>query len=266
MQRRDFLTAATAAGFAAVAPASVLPTAKADDDASARRYILLETYFTQSAEKRDALVAKFDAILIPERNKLGFDKVGVFTPNADLNKGERGLEPFANAVFVVSEAATLDALTTLQDRSVADGSNAFNATDDLDFVDQEISALLAFPTQPQITVPFNNEERVLQLRVYNSPNFERNFAKEKMFDVRGELDLFRRCGMAPVFFGRTLFGSMAPNISYMLSFPNDKARREGWDKFVKSAEWKEMSGEAEFARTATRIRNIFLKPSPKSQI
>lgn len=263
MQRRDFLTAATAAGLAAVLPTA---DAQAADAASERRYILLETYFTQNADKRDALVAKFDAILIPERNKLGFDKVGVFTLNADLNKGDRGAEPFANAVFVVSEAATLDALATLQDRSVAEGSNAFNTSDDLDFVDQEVSALLAFPTQPQITVPFTNEGRVLQLRTYNSPNFERNFAKEKMFDVRGELDLFRRCGMAPVFFGRTLFGSMAPNIAYMLSFPNDEARREGWSKFVNSDEWKEMSGEKEFARTATRIRNLFLTPSAKSQI
>ncbi|MBQ9127251.1 MAG: twin-arginine translocation signal domain-containing protein, partial [Thermoguttaceae bacterium] len=55
MQRRDFLTAATAAGLAAVLPTA---DAQAADAASERRYILLETYFTQNADKRDALVAK----------------------------------------------------------------------------------------------------------------------------------------------------------------------------------------------------------------
>ncbi|MCF0234570.1 MAG: NIPSNAP family protein, partial [Thermoguttaceae bacterium] len=135
-----------------------------------------------------------------------------------------------------------------------------------DFVDEEIVVLRSFPTQPKITVPTKSDERVIQLRTYNSPNYERNAAKEKMFDVRGELDLFRRCQMAPVFFGRALFGSMAPNVTYMLSFPNDDIRKKGWGEFGGSAEWKEMSGEEEFKNTATRIRNLFLKPSEKSQI
>lgn len=281
MQRRTFIAAATAAGIAAATQSAqadiivpgqkrrpVRPPQIEEPRRPAQRFILLETYFTASPEKRDALVAKFDEILIPERNKLGFETVGVFTVNQELHRDDRGYDAakFDNAVFVVQDAPSIEALADFQARSVELGSNAFNATDDLDFIDEEIVALRAFPTQPKIEVPTKSADRVIQLRTYNSPNYERNFAKEKMFDVRGELDLFRRCQMAPVFFGTALFGSMAPNVTYMLSFPNDEARRKGWDEFVNSAEWKEMSGEKEFARTATRIRNLFLKPSPKSQI
>jgi len=72
--------------------------------------------------------------------------------------------------------------------------------------------------------------------------------------------------MLPVFMGGALFGSWSPNLTYMLSFPNDEARRAGWKKFVTSPEWKKLSSDPTYARTATRIRNLFLKPSPKSQI
>ena len=87
-------------------------------------------------------------------------------------------------------------------------------------------------------------------------------------DVPGniELDLFRRSGMAPVFFGSALFGSMAPNVTYMLSFENDEKRREGWGNFVNSDEWKTKSKDPQYERTATRIRNLFLKPSKNSEI
>ena len=155
-------------------------------------------------------------------------------------------------------------LLNYQEKSAKKGVY-FNLEDDLDFIDEEAIALRSFASQKQIDVPNTNPERVIQMRTYNSPNYDRNFCKEQMFED-GELDLFRRSGMAPVFFGSALFGSMAPNVTYMLSFPNDEARREGWGKFVGSDEWKTMSKDPKYARTATRIRNLFLKPSPNSEI
>ncbi len=265
MQRRDFLATTTALGLASLVPTVDGAESAAESD-SKQRYILLEIFFTRSTAKRDALVAKFDEKLIPLRNQIGFDKVGVFTVNQDLMKDEGGYRAdlYDSAVFVVQECDSVELLLEYQERSAAVGS-FFNLEDDLDFVDEEVIALKAVSGQPRLEVPYDNPERIIQLRTYNSPNYDRNAAKISMFN-NGELELFRNSGMLPVFMGGALFGSWAPNLTYMLSFPNDEARSEGWKKFVTSPGWKKLSSDPTYARTATRIRNLFLKPSPKSQI
>ena len=282
MERRNVLKAAAIAGVTAVAQVAnadlIVPgrrrperrpipqPEKIDVAPDAQNYIILEFFFAQNKEKRDALAAKFDAELIPLRHEIGFDKVGVFTVHDELMKNERGYdaEKFDGVVFTVQQTNSPELLLSYQDISAKTASK-FNLDDDLDFVDEEIVALRCFPSVPEIEVPNTNEGRVLQLRTYNSPNYERNLAKQAMFED-AELQIFRNSGMAPVFFGRTVFGSMAPNVTYMLSFKNDEARREGWSKFVNSDEWKTLSKDPKYSRTATRIRNLFLTPTPNSEI
>ena len=214
MERREFITAASLVGLAAAAQ-----TAKADlivprkaresqgSDANAQRYVLLEIFYTSSKDKRAALAEKFDKELIAQRHEIGFEKVGVFTVNDELMANERGYDAakYDGAVFVVQETSSVELLLNYQRRQ-ADLEQKFNLSEDLDFVDEEVVALRAFVSQPKIDVPNTNPERVLQLRTYNSPNYERNFCKESMFED-GELELFRKSGMAPVFFGNALFGS-----------------------------------------------------------
>jgi len=282
MERRNVLKAAAVVGLTAVAQVAnadlIVPgrrrperrptpqPERIDSAPDAQNYIVLEFFFAQNKEKRDALAAKFDAELIPLRHEIGFDKIGIFTVHDELMKNERGYdaEKFDGVVFTVQQTSSPDLLLSYQDISVKTASK-FNLSDDLDFVDEEIIALRCFPSVPKIEVPNTNEGRVLQLRTYNSPNYERNLAKQAMFED-AELQIFRNSGMDPVFFGRTVFGSMAPNVTYMLSFKDDEARREGWSKFVNSDEWKTLSKDPKYSRTATRIRNLFLTPTPNSEI
>ncbi|MBQ5365927.1 MAG: NIPSNAP family protein [Thermoguttaceae bacterium] len=277
MQRRNFLTGAAAAGVA-LATGSVNadliipgrrrgnPRPEEDNSANVQGYVLLETYFSQSVEKRQALLDAFDKKLIPERNELGFDKVGVFYVDVDLMKDDRGYNAqlYDSAVFVVQETTSIENFLSLQDRSAQRGPQ-FNLSDDLDYIDEEMVVVRSIACQPRLAVPYSNSERLLQLRTYNSPNYERNFAKAQMFES-AEHDLFRRCGMLTVFMGTAVFGSWVPNVTYMLSFENNEARREGWSKFGQSPEWGKLSKDPQYARTATRIRNLFLRPSQESQI
>ena len=202
----------------------------------------------------------------PERNELGFDKVGVFYVDVDLMKDDRGYNAqlYDSAVFVVQETTSIENFLSLQDRSAQRGPQ-FNLSDDLDYIDEEMVVVRSIACQPRLAVPYSNSERLLQLRTYNSPNYERNFAKAQMFES-AEHDLFRRCGMLTVFMGTAVFGSWVPNVTYMLSFENNEARREGWSKFGQSPEWGKLSKDPQYARTATRIRNLFLRPSQESQI
>lgn len=270
MKRREFLSASCAAGALSALSAPSLLAADGAHAAAERAWIEIRFFWTASVEKRDALAERIDATLIPTRNRLGLKPVGAFTLSGAHHADDKGLDPkFATAVFVVSSADSLETLTEAPSKIAAElAPDAFFNTDPNDpaYLDQSVTLLRAFPGFAKLAVPNLSSDRVLQMRFYHSMNYERNRAKIRMFDGRGELPLFIECGMNPVFFGETKFGEFMPNLTYMLSFENDDARKAGWDKFVRSDEWKQMSGEEEFKNTATRIRNLFLKPTKNSQI
>lgn len=267
MKRREFLTAGCAAGaFSALSASDV----SAESENDIRQSIEIRFFWTESIEKRDALAERIDALVIPTRNELEIKPVGVFTLSDSHHADDKGLDPkFSKAVFVVSAADRVETLAEAPGKIAATlPADEFLNTDpkQLAYIDQSASLLRAFAGFPKLKVPNLSPDRVLQMRFYNSMNYERNRSKVRMFDGRGELPLFISCGMNPVFFGETLYGEFMPNVNYMLSFENDEARREGWKKFIHSDEWKTMSGEEEFKNTATRIRNLFLKPTKNSQI
>jgi hypothetical protein len=51
-----------------------------------------------------------------------------------------------------------------------------------------------------------------------------------MFNEGGEIAIFRRTGLAPVFFGEALVGSKIPNLTYMLGFDDMEALEKGWPR------------------------------------
>ena len=67
------------------------------------------------------------------------------------------------------------------------------------------------------------ENRLLNFRVYESHNERAGKKKIEMFN-KGELALFRRVGLTPVFFGETVVGSAMPNLTYLLVL----IARKGW--------------------------------------
>lgn len=287
MKRREFLAAGTISAFSlsgksgkggerggvvnnASESTSPLSDRLQGETAGRRQFIEIEIYWAPDEEKKGVLIEKIDSKVVPFRNKMGFFPVGVFTVDQELHIEDRDYDPrFNRAVFVVAASDSLSSFIEFPRKAAAlltsdDFINQNPA--DLDYVDRTTELLYAFHGFPTLDVPNLSPERVLQLRRYNSMNENRNRAKIRMFDGRGELPLFQSCGMAPVFFGETLYGDMMPSLTYLLSFKDEDARIAGWKKFVESPEWKQMSGEEEFRFTATRIRNLCLRPTPGSQI
>ncbi|MDO4568916.1 MAG: NIPSNAP family protein [Planctomycetia bacterium] len=268
MDRRKFIVAGAIAAGGALST-SARANGKNGTN-SGREYVQIETFFAPNEEKCQKLCEKLDAALISSLNQKGFEKAGVFCVRNDLHEGDKRFpEAYRNAVFVVFSTQIFDNLERLHEMWHTDRS--FDAiqtgTADALFENQMSSLLRAFPGCPRLAVPTLDPERVLQLRCYASPTPNRNRAKRNMFDIRGELDLFRRCGMPPVFFGETLYGGIgAPSLHYMLSFENNEARVASWKKFVQSEEWIQMRDEPEFHDTATKVTNLFLRPSKHSQI
>lgn len=284
MKRRDFITVTAAAlttGIAGQTSADSVPGQTSNDKIKERGHTMsnrtpqrdlieIRTFWVADEHKKEALIAKLDDIYIPLRRKLGYKQTGVFSVNRPLHADDQKYDPiYDKAVFLVGSASSFDPICFFQMDAVGELSldQLLNkSSDERLYEDMEAELVLAFPGCPVLEIPTRSKDRVIQYRRYNSPNLERHQAKVRMFDVRGELALFRKVGINPVFFGEMVFGKVMPNISYMVAFDDDDSRKKAWAVFIGSDEWKTMKAEPQFKDTATRIRNLFLKPSPKSEI
>ena len=144
------------------------------------------------------------------------------------------------------------------------------ATDPV-YVRQEVSILTAFPQLPRIQVPAATAAkgpRLFELRTYESHNERAHRAKVKMFAELGEIEIFRRTGLTPVFFARTLAGPRVPNLIYMLVHENMAGREKSWDAFRTDPEWRKLSQTPGFTdpEIVSNITTVFLRPAAYSQI
>lgn len=238
--------------------------------AAGREWIEIKRYVCSSAEQREALMSLFDQALIPALNRQGAKKVGIFWTDDALNKGMTNLN---TTLFVVAAFTDVQKAVTAERGLLADAvymkaaEPLFTASVKAAMYDSCSSDLLqAFATCPSVEQVSVSPERVFQLRIYNSYNPERNAKKISMFEAGGELAIFRACGMAPVFFGEALAGESLPNLTYMLAFDNNEAKEVAWKKFTTHPEWHKLKADTQYKDTATKIQNIFLKPSKGSQL
>jgi hypothetical protein len=88
-----------------------------------------------------------------------------------------------------------------------------------------------------------------------------------MFD-EGEINLFRKVGMVPVFFGEAIAGQRMPNLTYMVGYDDFAARERTWSTFVSHPEWKKMLMQPGVGDTeiVSNITNSIVRPIPISAI
>lgn len=262
MKRRNFLTATSAAGVAAIMGAGKRAMA-AEAAGSARDFYELRQYQVDTAAQCDGLLAFMGEAMVPALNRLGISPVGVFLP-------EEGISP----VYVLlrhSSAASQTELTgrlLADERFLADGAAVLDApAQEPAYARMTSSVFTAFAGMPTLETPVTAEGRILQLRVYESPSVKTGQKKIEMFNV-GEIQIFRDTGLHPVFFGEAIAGDRMPNLTYMLAFRDQEERQANWKTFVNSSAWKELSSKPEYAddKILSNISNYFLKPAPCSQI
>ncbi|MGQ9604594.1 MAG: NIPSNAP family protein [Thermogutta sp.] len=259
MQRREFVAGSAAALMSGVGwQASV-----GAEDRPMRQLMELRHYSSASQTKRELLENFFAQAAIPAWNRMGIQPVGVFRPIEGEDLGLWVLLPHGSPLTVVTESTRLmeDA-----DYVKACGEILPDPFDDPAYQRIESSLLLAFSAMPKVEVPTQAASRILQLRIYESHNLPMHLKKVEMFEGGGELEIFRRVGLNPVFFGRALIGSKLPNLTYMLSFDDMDAQKAAWEAFLKDPQWTELKARPEYANTVSNITNILLTPSPGSQI
>ncbi len=270
MQRREFLAASAAAalGVAASARGGAARVAAP----TANQWIELRTYHFASPEKLKAFEDFFERAAAAALGRAGVEPAGAFKLLAKDNPTLK-LAADPNDLYVLLPHPSAESVLTMQSRLAADeafreaGASILKSPkSDPAYSRYESSLMLAFDHCPRVEAPTKAPGRVLQLRIYESHNEERARKKIQMFNEGGEIEIFRRCGINPVFFGESLAGSKLPNLTYMVAFEDEAAQKKAWDAFRADAEWKKLSGDEAYKDTVSNITNLILRPAAGSQV
>jgi len=260
MKRRSFLQASVAA-LSSAATSSAL--ANGAESAPAQLFEL--RVYTLKTVKLPILDDYLRKAFLPSLKHHGIGPVGVF-----MEKGSGDL----TKVYVLIVYASADQLTTLATRLAADDQHRKAAGDYLaavaaDPVYMRIESSLMVPIEgmARLEKPDTAKPRLLNLRIYESHNERAARKKIEMFN-KGELAIFRRVGLTPVFFGETVLGAAMPNLTYLLVFPDEAGREAAWSRFKDDAEWKKLRAIPEYAdkEIVSRITNKILIPTSYSEV
>jgi len=262
MKRRNFLTAA---GLTTFMPFGIY--AKSYNNAEEQQYVELIKYHLLLGDKKNLVETFYSEVAIPVLNDLGVGPVGVFRPKYGMSKP---------TLYVMIQHKDLNSFANLSDRLMK--NNNFTSKGSA-FLDTELSnpnyvriekiLYKNFKYQPSIVVPkqkMDNGSRIYEMRIYESHNLKMAKKKIEMFNEGGEVAIFRKTGLNPVFFGETLAGPMMPNLTYMLVFDDMNDRDAKWKVFADSPEWKALSADTQYKDTVSNISDIILSPAPCSQI
>jgi len=208
-------------------------------------------------------------VLLPALNRAGVGPVGVFNVQVGANiPAVYLLLPHPNAESVVALSGRLAKDADYQ-RDAA-SLRALPATDP-PYVRREGSLLTAFATTPKVEVPAGPlavPSRIFELRTYESHSEAAGRKKIEMFEQGGEIAIFRRVGLNPVFFGRDVLGSNLPSLTYMVVFADAAARDKAWATFGADPDWVKLRATAGYANAEilTNITSQVLRPAAFSQI
>jgi hypothetical protein len=259
MERRDFVGSATLAAAGALVGAA---SARGQSGKGGRQFLEMREYSTISRSAAGSLNTQLEQALLPALNRLGLEPVGVFSPMYGSDSA---------TVHLLIPHTSIDSVLTLHARLLDDEQFTRSAgpllqpsAEQAVYVRMKSSLMQAFEAMPRIEVP-PREPRIFELRRYESHNMKTGKLKVEMFN-EGEIDIFRKTGVTPVFFGETLIGDHMPNLLYMVTFKDMAERDAAWDRFRVHPDWKKMSAMEKYRGTVSNISDTILRPESFSQV
>lgn len=232
-----------------------------------REYYQLREYTFNSDEQEKTTDQFLKRAFIPALKKLDIQNIGVFKirpEKTDSIKKIIVLIPFSSIQKFLSLEKDL-AKDTLYLNA---GNEYLNANYLKPPYKRMASTLMkAFKDMPMMKPSILNgpkEDRVYELRSYESPTEKYFINKLEMFNAGGEIKLFEKLEFNAVFYGEVISGAKMPNLMYMTTFENQKSRDEHWKAFVDSPEWKKLSTMPKYQNNVSNITINFLYPTEYS--
>lgn len=226
-----------------------------------RLFKMRNTQDAQNQRTTDFLGKHF----VPAVKRAGAGTVGAFASVIG------GGSPF---ILLTTSFPSLSAIDSAMDKMLADKDYIQARTEfdsgPLAYARMETSLLKCFDSIPDIEIPPSDGKRparIFELRTYESNNSTTLGKKVAMFD-NGEIAIFRKVHMAPVFFGRTVYGQNMPNLTYMLGFDSLADREKAWSAFGSDEDWKKLRSTPGLSdpEIVSNISNSILRPLPFSQV
>lgn len=260
MDRRNFLASSSAAGLAAASASA------AERETGGNQIFELRCYRLRNSktDQFGRLTAFFEAEHLPMTKRTGIAAQGYFR----VTLGE-----YTPRVFTLS---AFDSLTDMDEKRKAraadkqwmQAADDFGAQDYPQYDRVESRLLRAFDGMKAIEVPDKADKpRAFDLRVYEQETFRDTREKTRMFNEE-EIQIFRDCGINPLFFAETIVGPGMPSIAYMTHYPDMDARGKAWRAFASSDDWNRIKKVPKWANAevVSTVSNTHLAPLPFSPI
>ena len=235
--------------------------------ADTREFYQFKTYIFNSDEQASQTDLYLQNAFLPALKQLNMSDVGVFKPRlkeGDTIKKTHLLIPFS------SMQEFLDLETALEKDSVylKNGADYIKASYDKPPYDRIESIILkAFIDFPKLNKPQlegSREDRIYELRSYESSTESLYKKKVDMFNAGGEIKLFDKLEFNAVFYGEVISGMKMPNLMYMTSFSDQSSRDAHWKAFSDSPEWGKLKNVEYYKNTVSHIDINFLYPTAYS--
>jgi hypothetical protein len=263
MKRRSFLATTIITTSGAMLPSIAMSEESLNKNSS--EFYELRTYNLSNERQQKLVEDYFEKAAIPALNRIGVNNIGVFKELKQAGQTK---------IYALIPYSSIDAFITINqkletDKAYKDAGAAYlNAPATEPAYDRiESSLLTAFAHMPKMNVPAK-KERLFELRRYEHATESAGKKKLEMFNDAGEIDIFKRLGFNPVFFGETIIGDHRPNLIYMVTFDDMAAHDRNWKAFGGDAEWKKISSIPDYAdaKLVSHITSTFLSPLNCSQI
>jgi hypothetical protein len=266
MKRRSFLKKSFVTGsLGALAPVAGFALNESPDLKKAQEFYEIRVYTLKNEAQQKLVENYLQTALIPAYNRSGIQKVGVFSE----------LKPAGQtSLYMIIPFKSVSDFLKIPDKLAIDiayneaGKDYLNVSATEPAYERiESSLLKAFARMPVMETG-EKKGGLFELRRYESASELASKKKIEMFNDAGEIEIFKRVGLRPIFFGETLMGTLMPNITYMLSFDSMEEHDRIWKLFGNDPEWKKISSRPEYADTkiVSRITSTFLVPTLISQI
>ncbi|MBL7769574.1 MAG: NIPSNAP family protein [Flavipsychrobacter sp.] len=224
----------------------------------------LRIYRYENQEQKASILRFAEEALLPALHRLKIKNIGVLEPSpADTIS-----QPAIYIIFSFSSVqAAADCSVRLEKDPVYQQTAAFFINAPFDkppFTRLETVWMKSFKLAPPLQTPeFSTERqnRIYELRNYESATADRYKSKVHMFNEGGEIELFKELDFNAAFYGEVITGSRMPNFYYLTCFENFASREAHWKTFFSHPKWKEMLAKEMYKNNVSKAGIHLLRPA-----